>query len=65
MAETCKTCRSWDISDGRTKFGKCLVSSMGYDTNPADLLPDRACSMPDGCEVRTGPDFGCIHWEGR
>lgn len=61
MLNTCKTCKHWE--DRATKqFGKCRVAGMGYlASHAAELAMDRATSWPDGCEVCTGPDFGCIH----
>lgn len=55
---TCKTCKWWGKIDSYGKCGK-LTERQDTQYSPDDMLAI-------GCdEIFTGPDFGCIHHEGK
>ena len=60
----CKACRWWGDEEDADRRGPeypCACDKVGGGW----------ATVPDGCygrewgDVYTGPDFGCIHWEGK
>lgn len=60
MDKLCKNCNHWDGLN-------CDHPKLQYDDSTEGMLDDGAgTSAPFGeASIETGPDFGCIHWEGR
>lgn len=66
---TCKDCKWWE-SKNKEKFGDCKCAKIDISNdNDKGIDKDGAaatcCDDGYGTEFLTGPDFGCIHWEGK
>ena len=69
MAATCKTCRWWG-EQREANAGTCLHKKISFRGVVVDVPlmgqlppPDGMTAANNDAEVRTGPDFGCIHHE--
>ncbi len=65
---TCKTCKWWRIKDDYHEgLGICKSPKIISDENEHRITMDCICADAvgggnyDSSQIRTGPDFGCIH----
>ena len=62
MPATCANCKSWAPPQFAGELmGKCGHAKVGTTTECADGAMDAEAYG----RIRTGPDFGCLHWEKR
>lgn len=65
----CKRCRHWMPNrtgkGDEARMGRCCESALDTDADGICEQPD--CAMIDDSDgvLVTGPEFGCVHWEGK
>ena len=70
---TCETCQHWSrhltVDDKETAFGTCRCPSLAFEDDVDILLPDMLLHADAYAEyggpVKTGKDFGCVHYQDR
>lgn len=67
MENTCKSCSHWAGESGEQALRRCLHEHVGRI--PSTMALNGAATMHNdyilpSCII-VGPDFGCVHWQGR
>lgn len=60
----CKNCKHWYVGayDGAFCNSPKVRVDVGRNEKLPELFEDQ-CLIPGGARMRTGPEFGCLHFE--